>query len=333
MAPFFGGAYLAWWWLMWISAGTKYTAIDPFDWVDVIAKAAIAVLSIAAVVGTYLSSASTQRQRVKWAAIGISLGYVGIAGQEMLFRFGLFQGVLQFVTWCLVLAAFLAPLSVAYAIARHRVIDVRFVLTRGAGYLILSFVLAATLASTYWTTNSFLQQTHVAALIQLSFAILAGVILMRAYSWMDSGINRLFFSRHYTALQRLSSLSVGLSRAESLDELERLVASEPSIALDLVAGGVYRHTPNGWYVQISTQLRSTSGAASYRRSPNRPHANVRRTASVVWSPVRKNRQLAAGTVVSAGGPTLRRWLALQRRPLRRALRMDPTWIRRRSVQS
>src|ERR1700722_9499784 len=252
-APFFGAAYLAWWYLWWFSAGTKLFPVDPYDLVDVIAKVTIAVLSIAGVVGTYLSSASTQRQRLKWVVIGVSLGYVGIAGQEILLRFGLFQGMGQFVTWCLVLAAFLAPLSVAYAIARHRVIDVRFVLSRGFIYLILTLMLAAALASTYWTTNVFLQQAHLAAFIQLAFAILLGVILMRVYSLMDSGIGRLFFRRHYAALQRISSLSAGLGRAESLEELERLVASEPAVALDLVAGAVYRQTPNGWYVQVSTQ--------------------------------------------------------------------------------
>ena len=47
-------------------------------------------------------------------------------------------------------------------------------------------------------------------------------------------------------------MSAGLGRAESLEELERLIASEPAIALDLVAGGVYRKTPNGWYVQMTT---------------------------------------------------------------------------------
>ena len=105
------------------------------------------------------------------------------------YRFGLFRGILQFVTWCFVLAAFLAPLSVAYAIARHRVIDVRFVLSRGFVYLILSLMLAAAMASTYWITNIFLQQAHVAALVQLPFAILVGVILMRVYR-LDGFWNR-----------------------------------------------------------------------------------------------------------------------------------------------
>ncbi len=251
--PLFAAAYVAWWYLMWFSAGTKFSAMDPKDLVDVVVKVSITVLSIAGVVGTYLSSASTQKQRMKWAVIGISLGYTAIAGSEMLFRFGLFQGIFQFVTWCLVLAAFFAPLSVAYAIVRHRVIDVRFVVTRGLAYLLLSLILAAVLASTYWITNVVLQQAHVAAFVQLSFAILVGVILMRVYTLMDSGISRLFFRRHHAALQQISLLSTGLGRAESLEELEGLLVSEPAIALDLIAGGIYRQTPGGWYVQMSPQ--------------------------------------------------------------------------------
>ncbi|HEY6486871.1 MAG TPA: BTAD domain-containing putative transcriptional regulator [Candidatus Cybelea sp.] len=248
--PFFATAYVAWWWLAWLTGGSNFPDLDPYDWVDIIAKCAVAVVSVAAVAGTYLSSAPTQRQRLTWAVIGIALGYPAIAGQELLFRLGLFHGILQFVTWCLVLAAYFAPLSVAYAIVRYRVIDVRFVLTRGLAYLILSVLLAAAMALTYWATNLFLQQTHVAAFVQLAFAVLLGVILMRAYSLMDSGITRLFFRQHYAALRKLSTLPEGLSRAESVEELERLVASEPAIALDLVEGGVYRQTPGGWYVQM-----------------------------------------------------------------------------------
>jgi DNA-binding SARP family transcriptional activator len=251
--PFFAAGFVAWEYLLWFSLGTNVNVSDPFGLVDVSVKTSIAVFSIAAVVGTYLSSASGQRQRMKWAVIGISLGYSAIAGHDIMLNFGLFQGILQFVTWCFVLAAFLAPLSVAYAIARHRVIDVRFVLSRGFVYLILTLALAAAVALTYWTTNVFLQRAHVAGLVQFSIAILAGVILMRLYSRMESGISRLFFRQHHAALQQISSLSAGLGRAESLGELERLVASEPAVALDLVAGGVYRQTPNGWYVQVSTQ--------------------------------------------------------------------------------
>ena len=109
--PVLGLAYLAWEYLTWFSAGTNFFAIDPNDRVDVGVKVSIAVFSIAGVVGTYLSSASTQRQRVKWTVVGISLGYSAIAGHDILFRFGLFEGYLQFVTWCFVLAAFLAPFS------------------------------------------------------------------------------------------------------------------------------------------------------------------------------------------------------------------------------
>lgn len=254
--PVLGLAYLAWEYLTWFSAGTNFFAIDPNDRVDVGVKVSIAVFSIAAVVGTYLSSASAQRQRVKWAVIGISLGYSAIAGHDILFRFGLFEGYLQFVTWCFVLAAFLAPFSVAYAIARHRVIDVRFVLSRGLAYLILSLMLAAAMALTYWITNLVLQQAHVAAFVQLALAIFLGVILMRVYSFMDSGIGRLFFRRHYTALQRISSLSAGLGRAESLEKWKD--SSHPSRPLPLTL------SPAG-----SIGKRQTAGMSRCRRSAAR----------------------------------------------------------------
>ena len=204
------------------------------------------------------------------------------------FSFGLFEGNLQFVTWCFVLAAFLAPLSVAYAIARHRVIDVRFVLSRGFAYFIPSLILAAAMASTYWTTNIFLQQAHVAGVVQFAIAILLGLFLLRAYSWMESGISRLFFRKHYEALQRLSSMSAGLGRAESLEELERLIASEPAIALDLVAGGVYRQTPNGWYVQMTTPCHTLPTQLCTDDPLIARMRTYTRTVSVVCQPVGKN---------------------------------------------
>ena len=103
------------------------------------------------------------------------------------------------------------------------------------------------MTSTYWITNFFLQRAGLAGLVQLPVAIVAGMFLHRIYRQLDSGIDRLLFRRRYAAQEQLKSLVAGLTRAESIQELERLLVWEPVVALDLACGALYQRSENGQY--------------------------------------------------------------------------------------
>ncbi|MGB6601685.1 MAG: hypothetical protein WBE77_11440, partial [Candidatus Cybelea sp.] len=246
LLPIFAGACLAWNFFLWFVEFYPTRFNYPDVAVDIAVRVAIALAAVVAVIATYRSSAHTVRPRLKWAILGMVLGCATLAFRSIVADTSWLDG-LEWLACAIVLGVFIAPLAVAYAILRHRVIDVRFVLNRALVYLAVTSLLGVALTSTYWITNFFLQRAGLAGLVQLPVAIVAGMFLHRIYRQLDSGIDRLLFRRRYAAQEQLKSLVAGLTRAESIQELERLLVWEPVVALDLACGALYQRSENGQY--------------------------------------------------------------------------------------
>jgi hypothetical protein len=255
--PFFAAVFLLCSYLPWVidlyPAAFNYNVL-PYVWFGV--PIAVAVLSIASAVGIYRSSDLEVKERLKWATIGIVLASIAIASRAVLQFTNQFFN-LEWLGWGTILGAFFAPLAVAYAILKHRVMDVRFVVNRAVVYLVITSLLAITLGAAYWLTNTLLQHTQAAMALQLVFAIAAGVILHRVYRQLDSAINRLLFRRRYEGQEHLQRITDGLPCVESLRELETLLTKEPVIAFDLLCGAVYHKNLHGDYERHETDETQT----------------------------------------------------------------------------
>jgi DNA-binding SARP family transcriptional activator len=229
-----------------LSPGTSQSVL-----VDIAIRFSIVLVSVIAVIGTYRASAPEQRQRLKWAVLGIILGYGAMLGRSILLDAQWFfqSDAMEYCGFALVLGGFLAPLAIAYAILKGRVLDIRFVASRAIVYFIITSLLAVALAATYWVTGLLLQHTRVASFVQLVIAVALGVAFYRAYRQLDSQINRVLFKHRYQAQEHLERLAGGLARVESVQELEMLVTIEPPIALNLVCGALYRKDDGGRYVR------------------------------------------------------------------------------------
>jgi hypothetical protein len=248
--------YVAWGLYGWFAAVYSPLWFWPFVFpnIDPIGfDLALFFVSVASIVGTYRSAVQEERQRLKWAAFGVSAGFGAVTFYIIFLVAGLLWSSTPsgWLAWNLAyLAAALAgPPTVAYAILKGRVIDPRFVINRALVYFTFTSILAVALGSTYWATSIFLQHARIAALIQLVVAIAVGVCLHRAYRQFDSVINRVLFKPRYEALEHLERLAGGLGRAESIQELEMLVTAEPVAALDLNCGALYRQSEDCSYVQ------------------------------------------------------------------------------------
>lgn len=216
--------------------------LDLFVWL------ALLIVSIASLAGTYRSSDPEDQQRLKWTFLGVGLGFAALLCRLAVLATGL-DAIVGWLLWTAMFGAFLAPVAVAYAVLKGRVLDVRFVVNRLAVYLIVSSPLAMSLAATYWITSLVLQHSQIATIAQLIIAIALGMAFLHAYRQLDSGINRLFFKRRYEAQKQMQHLAGSLSRVDSIQELETLVTIEPVIALDLSCGALYRRSLNHDYTR------------------------------------------------------------------------------------
>ena len=212
---------------------------------------AFEVIAVASLVGMYRGSPPETKHRLTWVVLGAVVSY-----SVILFRDVTIHQIETSVygSWfCIAIQSLstLAPLAIAYGVLRHRVIDVRFVINRAVVYAVVTSVLIGLLATTYWLIGRLLQQTQLAAILQLAVAIVIGISLQRSYKHIEALINRWFFKSVYDAQEHLSRVAATLSSAESAQALETTLATEPVIALSLTAGALFRRRDDGPFERVA----------------------------------------------------------------------------------
>jgi len=146
----------------------------------------------------------------------------------------------------------LFPLSFAYAVAKHRVLEVPVLLKRSARYFLVQrgFVVVQVLLSTVLTavlalalSRTFQVSSQLIVLAVLTAAVIFGSVLalsgMRIHQVVTQRIDRAFFREAYDARQILESLVEEARTVRSRDELAVLLGGEIRQALHPTSAAVY----------------------------------------------------------------------------------------------
>jgi hypothetical protein len=222
------------------------------NWIDYLEYGlyvAIFVLSGAALVETYLRSSGSDRSRLHWALLGVGVGYalfivnnIGyelnvLGGQQWAQALISVSGMLEIVV----------PIAVGYAILRHRVIDVRFVVDQAVVYAATTAIVVSTIALLHWFVGKRLESAHMEFITEVIFALLLGWTLSRIHDWMDELAKRVLFRSWYEAVKRLEGIGEALRFAESEQSVDGLIVSEPVDALHLISAATFHRVSDGAY--------------------------------------------------------------------------------------
>jgi hypothetical protein len=236
------------------AAVTVYAAIAPILWarpVDQLARVDLAVqiacygLGIVAFTATYLASRHDDRARVRWVMLGFGIAFAGQLANIVLFQSPLISW--SYPIWVLnviQLPILFAALSVAYAVIRHRVIDVRFVVSRALVYTALTSVLVAAFVLIDWFIGRVLAQSQLALAAEIVGALVIGLSLDGLHKKVDQGIDRVLFRQRYLAEQRLTRLASALPHAESEKAVGEILIDEVASAFELVSAALFRRGAN-----------------------------------------------------------------------------------------
>ncbi len=166
---------------------------------------------------------------------------------------------LPFWVWApTVLATFSLPLSFAYAVVKHRVLEVPVLLKRSARYLVvqrgfvlLTFMLsvAATLVFVGFFSSLFQPRAEVAVPAGLAVGVGFGILLASAGTRIEhrftERLDRAFFRSAYDARQILLELAEKIRSATNRQELARLIGHHLKQALHPNALAVYLEESDG----------------------------------------------------------------------------------------
>jgi hypothetical protein len=197
------------------------------------------VAAVIIFVVNYVRSNSAQRKRMQWVALGFALG------SGLLQVVTIFQGFMSITPpiWLLnSLQCFniLVPISVAYAILKHRVIDVRFFVSRALVYGAITTAAVATLALLEFFVARSIEARNLGLIVEVGGAVAIGVGIKSMHGTIDRAVDRFVFRSVHLAEQHLQRVGSALMFAQSTTAIDRTVAEEAMRALDLDSVRVVR---------------------------------------------------------------------------------------------
>jgi len=186
-----------------------------------------------------------QRRRIKWVIYGSIVGIVpGLLNLALIFLFRLFSvndSTANVIFVSSVIGNFMTvtiPLSVGYAVLKHRAFDVNIVIRRGLQYLFarnaLRLILALPIAGLLlaFIVNRDLPLTEILTRNPLLLALIAAAGLsLKFRRQLTRWIDRRFFREAYNQEQILLNLIEHIKALDSMPELSRLVSKEVEAAM------------------------------------------------------------------------------------------------------
>ena len=181
------------------------------------------LLAPAFLFATYMGSEPAQRQRIRWVLLGFTLGSVAILGTLR---------VTSYVSYsaCLTGYVFFVTASTAYAVLRHRIVDINVVISRTIAYTFLSALLVAIFALVDLFFTRTLSESNIGLVADVAIALVIGFFMNGIHHRVDQLVDGILFRRRHLAENHVALVADALHHATSLegaalDDADALVAS------------------------------------------------------------------------------------------------------------
>lgn len=206
---------------------------------------AIFVIGIVTLVARYVTAPAEIRNRLQWIVAGLAVAFLPFLVMNFI-EDGL--GLLPPIWYINVATAWVifAPLAVAYTVLRHRLFDVRLIVSRALLYTIVTSLMVGVLALVDWAFGRLLAQSRFALVGELALALLLGFSLMAVHRRIETFLNGIIFRAKTVALEALRRFTQevdlisdpGRLIAQTFDALQKRLESD-FVAIYTADGSAY----------------------------------------------------------------------------------------------
>ncbi|HET7815075.1 MAG TPA: hypothetical protein VFL13_11960 [Candidatus Baltobacteraceae bacterium] len=190
----------------------------------------------------YFTESRDSRNRLRWVVLSFLVAFMpnlifGYAGQFL----GLYLPI-----WVVNLTASLtviAPVGLAYTILKHRLFDVRFVVSRAFVYAVLTSLSVGVLALLDWGFGKWLEDSKFALFVELALALVIGIVMTSLHKRIEHFLNAVVFRAQALALEGLRRFTNELDLISDPHRL--LVQTHESLANRLDVEYVAIYTAEG----------------------------------------------------------------------------------------
>jgi hypothetical protein len=178
------------------------------------------------------------RQRFGFLALGLIVSFIAYA--------------VYFVPWIprpiaevIGFGVVIMPISVMYAVLKHRVIDINFVINRALIYGTLSVLVIAFVSLLDWFAGQVISGGRFATGVALVLTIAVGFLLDRINRWISNGVDFVFFRDRRAREDYLRRAARALPYATDEAAVTDSLVQVPVDALRLSAAALYRRSSDG----------------------------------------------------------------------------------------
>jgi hypothetical protein len=200
-----------------------------------------AIAALAALVSTFATTAGDVRSRL--APLMGAFVFLILAGvlHQLDTALTANAAALVAISMAFYASPALVAAAVAYGVARHRVMDVNFIVSRTLVYTILTAGAAALFTAIEFIFGKVLSNRGVAVVLEIAAAIGIGLSLDAFHKKLDGFIDRALFRRRHLAERRLDDAARALPCATAAQTVDDALVGEASDALELASAAVFRH--------------------------------------------------------------------------------------------
>jgi two-component system NtrC family sensor kinase len=203
--------------------GALWGIVEAIDRAEPLYFAAFLTLAVAVLLDSYRRTRGLiARRQVKWLLWGTAAGvFPFLAFYALPFSLGREPGL------ALQLAGYgplaLIPLSLAYAVVRHRLMDVELIFRRALGFVLAVAVIVGLALFTVGVTDAIWEEPH-ATLIALLSALVVVLLFTPVKARIQETLDRLFYRERYSSRKALVRLSEEMNADLDLERTsERLL--------------------------------------------------------------------------------------------------------------
>ncbi|HTU69609.1 MAG TPA: GAF domain-containing protein [Candidatus Baltobacteraceae bacterium] len=188
--------------LAYVFAGNYVSAVRP---AVVVTAEVVFAFGIVVLMSRYFLAKVAERNRLRWVVFAFAVAYLPDLNLEALFGAGVVLIPVpspELINICQAWQV-LAPIALAYTVLRHRLFDVRFVVSRALVYVFMTSLVVGAIALVDWAFSRWLAESRFALLAELALALLFGVMLTLLHRRIEHFLNGVVFRTQLLALQAL----------------------------------------------------------------------------------------------------------------------------------
>ena len=208
------------------------------------------IVSIALLLVRYRQGGA-ERARGRWVMLGSSVSLAALIADFAL----RLKGVQGFnnspVDLALTSAVVLIPISVAYAILRHRVIDVNFVISRALIYGAITSAVVVLFSFVEWFIGKKLSAGGLAAFVEVAGALTIGFWFNAIHARVERFFEGIFFRAQHRAEQHLARVVAAIAHAGAVETVDDFLTVEPSSAYGLGSAALFRRAGGNRFERVA----------------------------------------------------------------------------------